>query len=190
MLSLLSVGMLVAFFDRSSIASVLANDGFIGHFSLSAVERGWIGAAFFWGYALSQIPMGWIVDRYGVKIPYAIFFGLWCLATAAAGAVTAFSGLIVMRLIVGLSEGVVIPANYRWIRLNVPERHAGAAIGILLMGNKIGTAIGAPVAAWLIVSWCLASIAHRQSERARAGRGARGRHRHGRWTHDSWPDPW
>lgn len=149
---LLAVGVLIAYADRSSISAAIANDAFIAHFNMSAVHRGWLGSAFFWSYALAQIPMGWLVDRYGAKIPYAIFFAVWCVATALSGAMTAFAGLVVMRFIVGAAEAIVMPASYRWIRHNIPERHTGTAIGIFAMGNKIGTAIGAPVAAWLIVA--------------------------------------
>lgn len=152
-LALLCLGVLVAFLDRSSIASVIANHHFIDYFQLSDVQRGWVGSAFFWSYALAQVPMGWIVDRYGVKYPYAICFGVWCIATAAAGATTAFAALILMRLIVGVAEAMVMPASYRWIRLNMPERHVGTAIGLFLMGNQVGTAIGAPIAAWLIIHY-------------------------------------
>lgn len=152
-LALLTVGVLIAYFDRTSISSALADANFIAHFSMSDTERGWVGAAFFWSYALMQIPMGWVVDRYGVKYPYAICFALWCFATAATGLMTVMIGLFVMRLIVGLTEAIVTPASYRWIRLNMPETHAGTAVGIFAMGNKIGVAIGAPIAAWLIVSF-------------------------------------
>ena len=151
-LILLSIGVLIAYADRSSISAAIANPDFVRHFGMSDVQRGWIGSAFFWSYALAQIPMGWIVDRYGVKTPYAICFALWCLATAAAGLMTTVVGLVIMRLIVGSAEAVVMPASYRWIRHNIPERHTGTAIGIFAMGNKVGTAIGAPVAAWLIVA--------------------------------------
>lgn len=150
---LLAVGVLIAYADRSSISAAIANTAFNDHFAMSAVNRGWLGSAFFWGYALAQIPMGWIVDRYGVKVPYAIFFALWCAATAISGAMTAFAALVIMRLIVGASEAIVMPASYRWIRHNIPERHTGTAIGVFAMGNKIGSAIGAPVAAWLIVAY-------------------------------------
>jgi len=151
-LALLCVGVLVAFLDRSSISAVLADREFTGYFGLSPQQRGWLGAAFFWSYALAQVPMGWIADRFGVKYPYAICFALWCFATVVAGTMTAFAGLIVTRVFVGIAEGMVNPASYRWIRLNIPERHAGMALGLFLMGNQTGTAIGAPIAAWLIVS--------------------------------------
>jgi len=150
---LISFGVLVAYADRSSIASAIAHRSFVDHFHMSDVDRGWLGAAFFWSYALAQVPLGWTVDRYGVKIPYAICFTLWCVATAATGLMTAFSGVILVRLIVGAMEAVVMPASYRWFRDNVPERHTGAAIGVFAMGNKVGTAVGAPFAAWLIASY-------------------------------------
>ena len=150
---LLAVGVLIAYADRSSISAAIANHAFTRYFAMSAVNRGWLGSAFFWSYALAQIPLGWAVDRYGAKIPYAVCFALWCIATALSGAATAFAALVVMRFVVGAAEAVVMPASYRWFRYNVPERHTGSAIGIFAMGNKLGTALGAPLAAWLIVAY-------------------------------------
>lgn len=152
-LALLTVGVLIAYFDRTSISSALADKPFVEHFGMTNADRGFVAAAFFWSYALMQMPMGWLVDRYGVKYTYAVCFALWCLATAATGLMTAVMGLFIMRLIVGLTEAIVTPASYRWIRLNMPETHAGTAVGIFAMGNKIGIAIGAPIAAWLIVTF-------------------------------------
>jgi ACS family D-galactonate transporter-like MFS transporter len=152
-LALLTLGVMIAYLDRSSISSALANPTFVQHFDMSNVNRGWVASAFFWSYALTQLPMGWIVDRYGVKAPYAICFAVWCIATAATGVISAFVGLFFMRFIIGAMEAVVMPASYRWLRHNIPERHIGVAIGIFAMGNKIGTAVGAPIAAWLIVAY-------------------------------------
>lgn len=152
-LALLAVGVLISFVDRTSISSTLADAGFVQHFSLTNVDRGWINAAFFWSYGLFQVPMGWVADRYGVKWPYAVSFALWCLATAMMGAVTALASLVVMRLIIGMAEAIVIPASYRWIRNNFDESQNGLAVGILAMGNKFGPAIGAPVGAWFIVNY-------------------------------------
>ncbi|MFG6440368.1 MFS transporter [Pelomonas margarita] len=152
-LGLLMAGLLISFIDRTSLSSALADKHFIEQFALSSVDRGWLNSAFFWSYGLMQLPMGWLVDRYGVKWPYTVCFALWCLATAATGAVTALMGLIIMRLVVGAAEAIVIPASYRWIGNNMSEHHKGLAAGILSMGGKFGPAIGAPVAAWMIVTW-------------------------------------
>lgn len=152
-LALLAMGLLISFIDRTSLSSALADKNFVAEFGLTNVDRGWLNSAFFWSYGLFQLPMGWLVDRYGVKWPYAICFFLWCIATALTGMVTALAGLIIMRLIVGATEAIVIPASYRWIGNNMDESHKGLAAGILSMGGKFGPAIGAPVAAWLIVSY-------------------------------------
>ncbi|NKJ48451.1 MFS transporter [Burkholderia sp. SG-MS1] len=160
-LALLALGVLISFVDRTSISSTLADAGFVDHFALTDIDRGWINAAFFWSYGLFQVPMGWVADRYGVKWPYAISFALWCIATALMGVVTALASLVVMRLLIGMAEAIVIPASYRWIRNNFDERQNGLAVGLLAMGNKFGPALGAPIAAWMIVtySWKLMFIA-------------------------------
>ena len=152
-LALLAIGVMISFIDRTSISSALADKGFIAEFTLNSVDRGWINAAFFWSYGVFQIPMGYVADRYGVKWPYAVCFVAWCVATAMMGAVTALAGLVFMRLIIGMTEAIVIPASYRWIRNNFDESQNGLAVGILAMGNKFGPAIGAPVGAWIIVAY-------------------------------------
>ncbi len=152
-LGLLMLGLMISFIDRTSLSSALADKHFIQEFGLSNVDRGLLNATFFWAYGLMQLPMGWVVDRYGVKWPYTVCFAAWCLATAATGAVTALAGLFVMRLIVGACEAIVVPASYRWIGNHMGEQHKGLAAGILSAGGKFGPAIGAPIAAWMIVTW-------------------------------------
>jgi MFS family permease len=152
-LALLALGLLIAFVDRTSLSSALADKNFVAEFALTSVERGWLNSAFFWSYGLMQMPMGWVVDRYGVKWPYTICFLLWCAAATLTGMVTALSALIMMRLIIGAAEAVVIPASYRWIGSNFDESQKGLAVGLFSMGGKFGPAIGAPIAAWMIVNY-------------------------------------
>ena len=151
-LVILSFGALIAYVDRMSISSALAVDAFKLHFGLSNIGRGWVNSAFFWSYAVMQIPMGWIVDRFGVKWPYAISFALWCVASAAIGLTSTLTGLIVLRLIVGAAEGVVVPGTYRWIRGNFDPDRSGAALGFYALCSKLGPALSAPLAAWFIVT--------------------------------------
>jgi len=160
-LALLALGLLISFVDRTSLSSALADKGFVEHFALTSVERGWLNSTFFWSYGLFQLAMGWVVDRYGVKWPYTVCFTIWCLATALTGATTTLGALILMRLLVGAAEAVVIPASYRWMGNHFAESQKGLAVGIFTTGGKIGPAIGAPIAAWIIVhhSWQLMFVA-------------------------------
>jgi MFS transporter, ACS family, D-galactonate transporter len=154
-LVLLALGLLVSFVDRTSLSAALADRHFVHEFALTNVERGWLNSAVFWSYGLVQMPMGWLVDRYGVKRPYAICFSLWCLAAAATGAVTTLTALILVRLIIGAAEAVVIPATYRYLADHFEETRKGTALGIFSIGGKMGPALGAPIAAWMITacSW-------------------------------------
>jgi MFS family permease len=152
-LLLLTIAVLISFVDRTNISAAIADKGFIRFFSLSDVDRGAIGAAFFWSYGIVQLFMGWLVDRYGVKWLYAIFFLVWCGATAANGAAGSFAVLLAMRFLVGAAEAVVMPASYRWIRDNFDDRNTGTAIGIFTGGNKFGNALGAPIAAYLVIHY-------------------------------------
>ncbi|WP_233857195.1 MFS transporter [Paraburkholderia sp. HD33-4] len=152
---LLALGLMIAHADRTSMSAAFADYHFVREFGLTHVERGWLGSAIFWSYGLLQLPMGWLVDRYGVKWPYSICFLLWCLAAAATGVTTTLTGLILIRLLIGVAEAVAVPATYRYLANNFDETRKGTALGIYSIGGKMGPALGAPVAAWLIAnsSW-------------------------------------
>lgn len=147
---LLSLGAVVAYVDRTNISAALAYKPFIEHFDLSDIDRGLLSSAFFWSYMLLQIPAGWAVDRYGTKIPYAISFAVWCVASAVTGLTRSLGELTAVRVLTGAGEAIVTPASFRWLRQNFSEKEAGLAVGIYMLGTKIGPAVGAPLAAWLI----------------------------------------
>jgi ACS family D-galactonate transporter-like MFS transporter len=125
------------------------------------MERGWLNSAFFWSYGLFQLVMGWVVDRYGVKWPYASASRCGARRRCPDRPGDTLSALIVMRLLIGAAEAIVMPASYRWMGNNFAESQKGTAVGLFTMGGKIGPAIGAPIAAWMIVnhSWQLMFIA-------------------------------
>ncbi len=150
---LLSLGMVIAYVDRANLSVVLTLPEFRNAFHPTDAERGFLNSAFFWTYALLQIPAGWVVDRYGVKIPYAIGFLLWTVFSALTGMVQSTGQLIGLRFLLGAGESIVGPASLRWIRFHCREQERGLAVGIYLAGAKIGPAIGVPVTALLIGSF-------------------------------------
>jgi len=150
---LLNVGMVIAYISRANLPVALALPDFIRYFHLSDIDRGTLNSAFFWTYALLQIPAGWLVDRHGVKWPYAISFLFWSLASAGTIAVRSISELIALRMVLGVGEAAVAPASYKWIRAHFDEKERGLAVGVYMAGTKIGPAIGPPLAAWLIVRY-------------------------------------
>jgi MFS transporter, ACS family, D-galactonate transporter len=145
-IGLLNAGMIIAYVSRSNLPVALTLPDFIQSFHLSDVDRGTLNSAFFWAYAALQIPAGWVVDRYGVKWPYALSFLFWCLASAGTVFTRSVAQLTALRVILGVGESVVAPASYKWIRFNFAEKERGLAIGLYMAGTKIGPAIGPPLA--------------------------------------------
>ncbi|MBY0373374.1 MAG: MFS transporter [Bryobacteraceae bacterium] len=150
-LGLLCVGFMVAYFDRVNLSVAVADQDFKKYFQLSTVDRGNLNSAFFWSYAVLQIPAGWIVDRYGVKFPYAIGFLIWSLVSAGTAWASSVTQIFSLRLLLGAGESVITPAGMRWIRFNYPENQRGFAVGIYMAAAKIGPALGTPLAGWLII---------------------------------------
>jgi MFS family permease len=145
--------MVIAYASRSNLSVALALPEFIDSFRLSDSDRGMLNSAFFWTYAALQIPAGWIVDRYGVRIPYALSFLFWCVASATTAFARSLPQLFTLRVLLGAGEAIVAPASYRWIRFNFAEKQRGLAVGLYMTGTKIGPAVGTPLAAWLIMQY-------------------------------------
>ncbi len=119
---LLSLGIVIAYVDRANLSVVLTLKDFRQLFHLSDADRGLLNSAFFWSYALLQIPAGWIVDRYGVKVPYAVGFLCWTVFSALTAFVQTTGQLIGLRFLLGCGESIVGPASLRWIRFNCKEQ--------------------------------------------------------------------
>ena len=152
-LVLLGLGAIIAFASRTNLPQAQLDKTFVMQFHLSKTDLGVLNSVFFWSYMVLQIPMGWLVDRYGYKIPYAISFVFWSLGSAATGVANNVSTLAGTRLAVGAGEAVMMPASYRWIRNNFPETRSGLAIGIFMIGTKVGPAIGPLIAGYLMVAY-------------------------------------
>ncbi len=149
-MALLCVGYMIAYFDRVNLSVALASDEFKRYFQLSDIDRGNLNSAFFWTYAALQIPAGWLVDRYGVKWPFAIGFVGWSVLSGLTAWATSLWQLFAIRFALGVGESMITPAGMRWIRLNVAENQRGLFIGLYMAAAKAGPAVGTLVAGLLL----------------------------------------
>src|SRR4051794_17910263 len=81
------------------------------------VEMGWsnkeyglVNSAFQATYALSYVVFGWFIDRFGVKLGYAVSIAMWSVAAAGHALVGSTRGFLFARLGLGLGEGGSFPA--------------------------------------------------------------------------------
>jgi MFS family permease len=150
-LGLLCAAMIIAYFDRVNLSVVLALKEFKALYHLTDHDRGVLNSAFFLSYAFLQIPAGWFVDRYGAKYPLAACFLLWSLVSAVTAVTHSVRQIFMVRIVLGAAEAVVTPAGMGWIRFNFAEEERGLAVGLYMAAAKVGPALGAPIAAWLVL---------------------------------------
>ena len=137
---LLAISAFINYVDRGnlSIAAPMLKD----ELGISAAKLGVLLSAFFWTYACSQLFSGWLVDRFNVNWVFAAGFILWSAATAMTGIVQAFSALLVLRLLLGMSESVAYPSYSKIIALNFSEEHRGFANSMISAGLVLGPGFG------------------------------------------------
>ncbi len=152
-LALLTLGVVISYVDRTNFSVVLVMKEFQREFHLSDQQRGLLNSAFFWSYTALQIPAGWIVDRYGVRIPYALGFLLWSGVSASTAFLGSPAQFFMARVMLGISESIAGPASIKWIYQHFREERRGLATGLYFSGTKIGLAVGAPLTVWLSLGW-------------------------------------
>src|SRR5437763_8911789 len=101
-LGLLVTGIIIAYVVREHFSVALATEDFTSLFRLNDTDRGGLNSAFYWSYAFLQIPAGWLVDRYGVKIPYALSFLVWSLMSAGTSLAGSVRQLYLLRFFLGV----------------------------------------------------------------------------------------
>lgn len=101
-------------------------------------QFGEINAAFQGAYALSYVAFGWFVDRYGVKIGYALSIGAWSLAAAGHGLVGSVPGFTAARVALGLGEGGNFPAAIKTVALWFPRKERALATTLFNSGANVG----------------------------------------------------
>ena len=113
-----------------------------GDLRLNYAQMGMLMSAFFWTYTCLQIPVGWLAERYGAHRILAAGLTIWASATMLVGFAQTFSGLLVLRLLLGVGESAGFPAVAKILAAVVPPKGLGTANGIVALGYLVGPAIG------------------------------------------------
>ncbi|NIE81567.1 MFS transporter [Asaia sp. As-1742] len=94
--------------------------------------------------AVSLLVSGVIVDRLGVKRTLGVGLIGWSISTILHAAVRTVTGFLVVRVTLGLFEGVGTPAGITAIRKTFPRQAQGCVIGLLNAAPNLA-AMGTPL---------------------------------------------
>jgi ACS family hexuronate transporter-like MFS transporter len=123
-------------------------------------ELGWTnaqyGAANSWfqgAYAISLFVFGWFIDRFGVKVGYAVSLAAWSLAAAAHALVGSARGFMVARAGLGLGEGGNFPSSIKAVANWFPRRERAFATSLFNSGANVGAIIAPAIIPPIAAAW-------------------------------------
>lgn len=115
--------------------------------------QGIVLSSFYWGYIVTQLPGGILADKFGGK--YAL--GLGIFSTAVFTLLTPVvvekydsTGLIILRILMGLGEGTTIPAVNVLIAQWAPPTERSKIGTVVMTGAQVGTILGNSLSGLLI----------------------------------------
>jgi MFS family permease len=120
--------------------------------SLSPSQLGVTFSTFFIGYALFAFVGGQIADRFGPVRTYVWAATAWSVLCGLTGFVTGFAQLLVVRTLFGFAEGPMNSTTNRTITNWFPRRETARAVGFTFSGQTFGSAITAPIVAFIALS--------------------------------------
>ncbi|HTZ74158.1 MAG TPA: MFS transporter [Candidatus Aquilonibacter sp.] len=146
---LLGAGVVVTYFDRINLS--VSRDALNATFGLSLVGYGYLSSAFSWTYGPMQVPAGMLLDRFGIKRVNRAGTFLWSCATFAAALSTSIYALFGARLLLGVAESPIFPANAKAIGEWFPQKERSFPMAITDGAAKFSSAIGVPFIGLLLI---------------------------------------
>lgn len=130
------VAYVICMADRSNIGAVLP---FVRReFSISNFQSGAISSFFFLGYAISQIPAGLLIGKRGTRTIVSIAILCFSIVTFLMGFTASAIMLLVLRLLLGLSEGPAPVGMTSTVNAWFPPREKGTATGLYIASTQVG----------------------------------------------------
>lgn len=144
--------------DRAAL--VLLAPTFMVEFELTLVQTTLLTSAILWTYSALQIPSGWAVSRFGVRLMMAVSLIVWSTALLATPLAQGFVSLLALRILLGVGQAPDWSASMSAVKSMFNPTQRARANSVLLSGMYLGTALGGPATAYLVLigNWHLPFI--------------------------------
>ena len=109
---------------------------------VNELQKGSILSAFYYGYALSQIPASAVAFKLGGHVTLAFAFLCWstlCVITPAI--MTHLGALAVVRVLVGIAQGCVIPSIHSILAATMGPGDKSKGVSFVTSGMYLGSSV-------------------------------------------------
>eukprot|EP00455_Lapot_gusevi_P056050 TRINITY_DN921_c0_g2_i1.p1 TRINITY_DN921_c0_g2~~TRINITY_DN921_c0_g2_i1.p1 ORF type:complete len:493 (-),score=109.87 TRINITY_DN921_c0_g2_i1:505-1983(-) len=139
LLAMSFLGVLINYTDRTNISVAVMS--MASELGWSESHKGFVLSAFYLGYFFSGIPGGYISDKIGGKRVLLVAAILWSLFTVLTpwAARSSYGGLITIRILLGLAEGLAWPSIHSLMGSWFPAFELSSAVAIFTSGSYFGT---------------------------------------------------
>jgi ACS family hexuronate transporter-like MFS transporter len=141
----------VTLVERQVLAALAV--GVTRSLAVSHVEYGWLSSAFACAYLAGSVPAARLIERVGPRVGLAATVGLSSVVIALHGLAHGFPALLALRVALGLSVAPAFACAAQAVHLVLPFKDRARGIGMLYMGNSLGSALCPPVAVTLASSY-------------------------------------
>ena len=145
------IACIISFMDRVNISFALPG-GMEEDLGITSQMAGVASGIFFIGYLFLQIPGGRIAVNGSGKRFIAWSLVAWAIVSVATGFVTHDYQLLVLRFILGVSEGGMLPVVLTMVSNWFPEKELGRANAFVMMFAPLGGMLTAPVSGAIIAA--------------------------------------
>lgn len=151
LVAFLAVAAAVNYADRTAMSAVLP--ALRAEFHLSDVSLGLLGSGFLWAYALASPLAGSLADRFSRSRLVVVSLVAWSFVTALLGAAQGFSALLALRVLLGITECLFLPAAFALIAQQHGLGTRARAMGMISIGVNGGMVLGGSSAGYLAEHW-------------------------------------
>lgn len=101
-------------------------------------------SSFFWGYVVTQIPAGQMAKAFGPKVLLLFSIGICSILTVFTpilASIGGWQGVVVLRVIEGLSQGFIFPSTHTLLSRWAPPSERGRIGTYCYAGAQFGTVV-------------------------------------------------
>lgn len=153
----------VAYVDRVNMAVLVVDPAFLDAFGLAGhrAEQGALMSLFLVGYGMAAF---FLTPYYEARLGYrrGLFVSMivWALLTAASPLAGSLFALLVVRVLLGASEGPLFSLKVMFVRDHFADAERGKPNAVTSMGVSLGLAVGFPLVGALLHAFGWAASFH------------------------------
>lgn len=143
---------MVAFFDRSNVAVLIADINFTDFFGITADKstQGLLLTSFLLFYGVACFFAGPFVHRFGAKKALAYGLLAWAVLMAVMGSISSVVMLLACRALLGIGEAVLGPSVSKLVQTWFPVQERARVNGTWFLGFLLAQVLAIPLVTWFV----------------------------------------